>query len=595
MAESSEGSVHFSKLKDDIICSICLHDLSDPVSTTYGHTYCKTCISSYWSSTQPADYCCPECRKVCPSGKLTPAYRLNKMVSNVQLAVEEQSKVTPPCAKQLVFLDPNGKMCLDESVLDRCFLDSKISGYPLCLICVIGEKRRGKSTLLNYILRALHSLENGQPISLGDQDEPLKGFEWKSGIESLTKGIWMWNRPFILERNGDKMAVFILDTEGSLDIESDRETCVKISALSMLLSSYLIFNVSASLKTTELDYLEMYLHVSEVTGDFFGLQYLQHLNILIRDWQSSNEFGQKAANSYKEHEMEKLRKRNSNCPVLKTLSSPSTSSFLLPHPGIKFPTSGHGRLSDMNDDFRSHLTTYITNLLGGVWLHCKTNVHGERITCGQLGRILKDFVRTLQQKNFSFNSPMELFYALENYKSMNKIKEEFEEFIENKVPSTFSPVKILKVKPDEMREVVSEEAARLRQVYESSLKGGNDAKKKLMEELKNILDQTVEKVCTEYSKRYKKYVMVTTCAVSVGVLTLTGGIAGPFVAGPVLATELAIMAGGSIGGAIGTAVGCVGAILQHIGINQRVRTPDDQGNNNESTPEDTQQLLANAE
>ncbi|XP_073504992.1 RING finger protein 112-like [Phyllobates terribilis] len=599
-AMPNEGTAHFSKLKDDITCSICLHELSDPVSITCGHTFCKPCISSYWSTPQPFGYRCPECRKVCPREQLIPAYRLQQLVSKVQLVVkEQQSKLAPPRAVQLVYTDPNNKMGLDESVLDGCFLDSAISGYPLCLICVIGEKRRGKSSLLNYILRALHRLEKGQPISLGEQDEPLHGFEWKSGTDSLTKGIWLWNRPFILERNGEKMAVFVLDTEGSLDIESDRETCVKLSALSMLLSSYLIFNLNANLKTTELDYLEMYLHVSELTGESFCLQYLQHLNILVRDWHNPDNCGREAAMSYMEHETEKLRKSATYRRVLETLRSPSASGFLLPHPGKTFLRSSEGRLSDMDDDFRSHLTTYISNLVEEVWLHRKTDVRGERITCGQLGRMLKDFVSTLQQENFSFASPMEMFYALENHKNLKITVKIFQDFVATKAPRSSSPLKVLKVRPSNMREVVSEEAVRLLLEYEQNLKGSNDAARiNLIYEMKALLDQEVEKFCAEYSKRFTKCAVGIGCAVGGGILTLAGGIVGAAVAGTVLATEAVIIGGavgGSVGGAIGTGVGGgVGGIIGHI-EKKKDQTPDDQGNTNGSTTEDTQKLVPKAE
>ncbi|OCT59108.1 hypothetical protein XELAEV_180015962mg, partial [Xenopus laevis] len=150
-----------------------------------------------------------------------------------------------PCAIRLVHTDESGQLQLNESAVQTCFLDGEISDYPVCLICVIGEKRRGKSFLMNYILRALSCQEKGHPLSLGADDAPLSGFEWRDGISCTTKGIWIWSKPFILERNGEKRAVFVLDTEGSLDIQSSRDICLKLSALSMILSSYLIFNVNS--------------------------------------------------------------------------------------------------------------------------------------------------------------------------------------------------------------------------------------------------------------------------------------------------------------------------------------------------------------
>ncbi|XP_075687062.1 RING finger protein 112-like [Rhinoderma darwinii] len=606
----NEGSAHFFALEDDITCSVCLQELNDPVSITCGHTFCKPCITSYWATPQPLGPRCPECRKVCPRDQIIPAYRLKNLVSRVQLAVkEEQSKLAPACAVQLVYTDAWGKMWLDESAVDRCFLEGEISDYPLCLICVIGEKRRGKSSLLNYVLRALHCQEKGEPVSLGEQDEPLQGFDWRSGTDSLTKGIWVWNRPFILERNGEKMAVLVLDTEGALDIHNDRETCIKLSALSMLLSSFLIFNVNAHLKSTELDYLEMYLHVSELTGKSFSLQYLQHLNILVRDWQDPDNCGREAANSYIEHETEKLRKNKKNQRVLETLRSPSVSSFLLPHPGKTFLRSSQGRLTDMDDDFRSHLTRYVSDLVGGVWLHRKTDVHGERISCGHLGRMLKDFVSTLQAEHFSFASPMEMFYVFENLKNMKNTVRKLQEFVEKEAPITSSLFKILRVRPSQMRIKVNEEASRLLDEYEKSLKGGNDTSRmKLMDEMKTLLDQVVDNFCTEYSKRFTKCAVGIGCAVGGGVLSLAGGVLGVAVVGTVLATEAVALLGsttaavvtGAVGGsvtlgAIGTGVGAgVGGVIGHK-EKKKDQTTDDRSNNNGSTSEDTQQLVPKPE
>ncbi|XP_040295746.1 RING finger protein 112-like isoform X2 [Bufo bufo] len=602
----NEGSAHFFKLEEDITCSICLQELSDPVSITCRHNFCKTCISSYWATPQPQRHRSPECRKVCPRDQLIPAYRLQHLVSKVQLVVkEEQSKMTPARPIQLVYTDATCKMWLDESAVDRCFLDSEISDYPLCLICVIGEKRGGKSSLLNYILRALHRLEKGQPVSLGEEDEALKGFDWRSGTDSVTKGIWVWSSPFILKRNGEKMAVFVLDTEGSLDIESDRETCIKLSTLSMLLSSYLIFNVSGSLKTTELDYLEMYLHVSELTKESFSLQYLQHLNILVRDWQGDDNCGREAAKSYIEHETEKLRKSLKNYCVLETLRSPSVSSFLLPHPGKTFQRSSQGRLSDMDDDFRGHLTTYVSDLVEGLWLHRKTDVRSERITCGHLGGMLKDFVRILQREHFSCASPVEMYYSLENHKNIKNTVKKFKDFVEIVAPINSSTFKILGVRTSKMSEKVNAEASRLLDEYEQSLKGTDvAARTDFKKEMKVVLDQEVKKFCDEYSERFTKCAVGIGCAVGGGVLGVAGGIAGAAVVGTVLAVEAAAVLGsttvamvtGAVGGsvtlgAVGTGVGAgVGKVIGLSEENKSQKT-EDTGNDDAATSEDTQELV----
>nr|DBA18970.1 TPA: hypothetical protein GDO54_014859 [Pyxicephalus adspersus] len=522
------------------------------------------------------------------------------MVTKVQLAVKEvQSRQLLPSPLQLVYTDSVGRLQLDESVVQRCFLDSEVSEFPLCLICVIGEKRRGKSTLLNYILRALHCLERSQPVSLGQEDEPLTGFEWRRGTDGVTKGIWIWSKPFILERNGEKLAVYVLDTEGSLDIEGDRETCIKLSALSMLLSSYLIFNVNTNLKTTELDYMEMYLHVSELTGASFSLQYLQHLDLLVRDWQDSDHCGREAARAYLQHESEKLRLRRGSeyRRLLDTLRSPSVSGFLLPHPGKRFLRSTEGRLADMDCDFREHQR---------IWRSIQASTGCVEISIQSIIRcvILQEFVIMLQRTEYNFASPLEMFYSLENRRHMTTILKNFQDFLDQQLPANASPLKVLGVRTSEMRRRVTEQVTVLKDTYEGILTGSNaEEKKMLLDEIKSLLNEKQEYFCAEYSKRFTKCAVGIGCAVGGGVLCLAGGIAGAAVAGTVLAAEAvgllgsttAAMVGGAIGGsvtmgAIGTGVGAgVGGIIGHV--EKKKEAKSEHSPNTETSTEDIQPLV----
>ncbi|PIO25321.1 hypothetical protein AB205_0130720 [Aquarana catesbeiana] len=433
------------------------------------------------------------------------------------------------------------------------------------------------------------------------------------------------------------MAVFVLDTEGSLDIAGDLQTCLKLSALSMLLSSHLIFNVNTSLKTTELDYLEMYLHVSELTGESFSLQYLQHLDVLVRDWQDPD-CGREAALTYLQHEIEKLRLRKGSeyRRLLDTFRSPSMSGFLLPHPGKRFLRTSRGTLADMDDDFKDHLTRYISDLAAGVWDHRKTDISGEKITCGHVGGVLKKFVIMLKRRQYNFSSPLqfyfnqthwslfinyfcvetnqlpgycqslieqaEMYYSLENQKYMNTVLQRFEEFFEQQLPANASPLKVLGVRTSEMRTRVREQADVLLDTYEGMLRGDNDAEKEmLMEEMKSQLKEKEERFCAEYSKCFTRCAVGIGCAVGGGVLCLAGGAAGAAVAGTVLAVEAAgllgsaatAMAAGGIGGgvalgAIGTGVGAaVGRIVGHVEKKKGTKAE----RSTETSTEDTKHLV----
>ncbi|XP_062390654.1 NLR family CARD domain-containing protein 3-like [Sardina pilchardus] len=50
--------------QDTSRCGVCEQLLRDPVITSCGHSFCRQCISSYWSQSGPSgDYSCPQCRK----------------------------------------------------------------------------------------------------------------------------------------------------------------------------------------------------------------------------------------------------------------------------------------------------------------------------------------------------------------------------------------------------------------------------------------------------------------------------------------------------------------------------------------------------
>ncbi|MBN3313830.1 RN112 protein, partial [Atractosteus spatula] len=147
---------------------------------------------------------------------------------------------------QLVHVSPDGSLLLKENVLRQCFLRSDVRETPLCVVAIVGERRKGKSFLLNYLLRKLSKMD----IWMSD-DEPLRGFEWQPGTETMTKGVFIWSRPLFLETqegkartgqagNSSLLAVFLVDTEGSVDLSRETELSVKLSALSVFLSSHMV-------------------------------------------------------------------------------------------------------------------------------------------------------------------------------------------------------------------------------------------------------------------------------------------------------------------------------------------------------------------
>ncbi|XP_056391914.1 RING finger protein 112-like isoform X2 [Hyla sarda] len=416
-----------------------------------------------------------------------------------------------PCL--LVYQDDSDVLQLNMETVQRCFIDCQIDDYPLCLLFVIGEKRCGKSFLMNYTLRALYNQERGAAIGadiMGDENERLTGFEWKNGADSVTKGIWIWDRPIILERNGEKMAVFILDTEGSLDTDRDQEISNKLSALSLFLSSYMIFNVNKGLKTTELDLLEIYEYIQECLQSFVNFNLIENssagtqlesLDILVRDWNNPGDCGREAGRRNLDHEIQKLMKSTQRDKIIQVLQTSSVRSFLLPHPGNKFLQSEEGNLKVMDEIFRNHFTTYISELLTTIWNHPKTDTRGNYIKCGDLIQYLEKFVNFLRMNEFNFGSPKQMYFSLKNVTNKNNITKRLDIFLENVDPPVNN---VLEITPSAMRSMVEDEIRSLQSEYRNLLlTDSEDKKKNLIEDLKSELKKKMEMFCSKYSEKYK--------------------------------------------------------------------------------------------
>uniref|UniRef100_A0A8C4WEV9 RING-type domain-containing protein n=1 Tax=Gopherus evgoodei TaxID=1825980 RepID=A0A8C4WEV9_9SAUR len=104
----SMSSRAMERLQEDVTCSICLDVLEDPVSIECSHNFCRGCLVAHWREVSAQGYQCPECR-----------------------------------------------------ALSRCLEQGGVGNSPVCLVSIIGEQRRGKYFLMNYLLRRLQRPVSG--------------------------------------------------------------------------------------------------------------------------------------------------------------------------------------------------------------------------------------------------------------------------------------------------------------------------------------------------------------------------------------------------------------------------------------------------
>ncbi|XP_062396824.1 NACHT, LRR and PYD domains-containing protein 12-like isoform X2 [Sardina pilchardus] len=80
--------------QDQSRCGVCEQLLRDPVITSCGHSFCRQCISSYWSQSGPSgDYSCPQCRKRSRTQPITNLDMIQPLYPSADMA---QSYLNPP-------------------------------------------------------------------------------------------------------------------------------------------------------------------------------------------------------------------------------------------------------------------------------------------------------------------------------------------------------------------------------------------------------------------------------------------------------------------------------------------------------------------
>ena len=108
---------------------------------------------------------------------------------------------------------------------------------------VVGPNRSGKSFILNLILNR------------------KEGFTLGKTQKSCTRGIWMWDTP--IKHNYGEFNLILLDTKGLGSYDTKPELDNKIFVLSLLLSSFFIFNTKNVIDRTAIKQLGIMTDISK--------------------------------------------------------------------------------------------------------------------------------------------------------------------------------------------------------------------------------------------------------------------------------------------------------------------------------------------
>uniref|UniRef100_A0A7N5ZYH4 GB1/RHD3-type G domain-containing protein n=1 Tax=Anabas testudineus TaxID=64144 RepID=A0A7N5ZYH4_ANATE len=290
---------------------------------------------------------------------------------------------------------------LDTKALEQVLLAENVRDKHVVVLSVAGAFRKGKSFLLDFMLRYMYRKDDEN--WLGQDDEPLTGFSWRGGSEPETTGIQVWSEVFLVQKSdGTEVAVVLMDTQGAFDDQSTVKDCATIFALSTMTSSIQLYNLSQNIQEDDLQQLQLFTEYGRLAMDEIFQKPFQSLMFLIRDWSFPYEYiyGFKGGSQFLD---KRLQVKEAQHEELQTVREhihscfTNISCFLLPHPGLKVATSPgfRGQLRDVAPEFKEQLQSLIPKLLHPDRL-AEKEINGNKITCRGLLEFFKAYIKIYQ-------------------------------------------------------------------------------------------------------------------------------------------------------------------------------------------------------
>ncbi|XP_042637476.1 atlastin-2 [Orycteropus afer afer] len=316
--------------------------------------------------------------------------------------VNSDEVMKKPCPVQIVLAhEDDHNFELDEEALEQILLQEHIRDLNIVVVSVAGAFRKGKSFLLDFMLRYMYNKDSRSWI--GGHNEPLTGFTWRGGCERETTGIQVWSEVFVIDRpDGTKVAVLLMDTQGAFDSQSTIKDCATVFALSTMTSSVQVYNLSQNIQEDDLQHLQLFTEYGRLAMEEIYQKPFQTLMFLIRDWSYPYEhsYGLEGGKQFldkrlqvkqnQHEELQNVRKHIHNC-------FSNLGCFLLPHPGLKVATnpSFDGRLKDIDEDFKRELQNLVPLLLAPENL-VEKEISGSKVTCRDLVEYFKAYIKIYQ-------------------------------------------------------------------------------------------------------------------------------------------------------------------------------------------------------
>ncbi|XP_046670886.1 atlastin-2-like isoform X2 [Homalodisca vitripennis] len=198
--------------------------------------------------------------------------------------------------------------------LENILCSKDVKDLQILVFSIVGKTRGGKSLLLNLMIKYLESQSETEDWLSGIISHE-HGFTWKAGLDSVTRGIWIW--PKIYRRktnNGTEVGILLVDNEGMFDGEATDGEIIALCGISTAMSYIQMFNVKDKITTDYLETVERNLvkGIENMDSDQSAkLRDDYNLMFVVRDWvyEEDHSFGLEGGKTYIERDSERVSKQ----------------------------------------------------------------------------------------------------------------------------------------------------------------------------------------------------------------------------------------------------------------------------------------------
>lgn len=280
---------------------------------------------------------------------------------------------------------------------------------------------------------------------LGKDEDPLIGFSWRGGSDRVTTGIFVWSDIFLYDyANGRKVAIILLDTQGTFDSHSTVKDCATVFALSTMLSSVQIYNLSQNIQEDDLQHLQLFTEYGRLALADTGRKPFQKLTFLVRDWSFpyEAEYGLVGGEKILKKRLEIHDKQHPDHQSLRRHIQAcfnEISCFLMPHPGLNVATNPNfnGNLTDITPEFKQSLIDLIPEVLAPENLIVK-EINGQKVKARDLVQYFISYLNIFKSEDMP--EPKTMLLATAEANNLNAVAAAKELYTQVRSLLTFSTV-----------------------------------------------------------------------------------------------------------------------------------------------------------